>query len=183
MPEGPEVFVLANALRSIGFDCKSVGKHLVLKDFHTGEWFDFSFGLEGGIFLDDKMHIHKIETPDSPSGYKLKIKTPKEVEEKLGLDWMKATEDDLKSLIETWKSRKRQIGHMLIDQKEICGIGRVWSNMILKTANIEPHIKCNVLEFLSLKDALVKSLFNTREHAKKRYIVGADIRKFVNEWP
>jgi formamidopyrimidine-DNA glycosylase len=184
MPEGPEVYILAKVLKTIGFDCDSVGKHLLLRDAITGELFDFSFGLAGRIALGEKLEIKKINHPTLPSGNKLLIKTKEEVKNKLGLDWMNATKSEIRTVIERWCNRKKSVGALLLDQTEICGIGVAWGSEILNQSKIQPDIKSNLLDFLNLTDELVNAVYEIREQVRKLYLnsVEKDSRKFVNSW-
>lgn len=183
MPEGPEVYVLARVLNSLGFESSSLGKHLILRDAITGELFDFSFGLAGRIAVSN-LDITKINHPVLPSGDKIKIQTRKEVEDKLGVDWMTATKEQIHQVVDTWTGRKKQIGSLLLDQREISGIGIAWASEILYHSKIQPELKANLLEFLSLKEALINAIYDTGKDVKSLYLnsVGNDGKKFVNSW-
>ena len=184
MPEGPEVYILAKVLKTVGFDCDSVGKHLLLRDAITGELFDFSFGLAGRIALGDNLNVKKINHPTFPSGDKILIKTKEEVKSKLGIDWMTATKSEMRTVIESWGNRKKSIGALLLDQTQICGIGVAWGSEILYQSKIQPDIKSNLLDFLNLTDGLLNAVYEIREKVRKLYLesVEKDSRKFVNSW-
>jgi len=184
MPEGPEVYILAKVFKSIGFESDSIGKHLILRDAHTGELFDFSFGLGGKIKVEDNLSVSKINHRTLPSGYKLKVQKKKEVEDKLGVDWMKATKEEIEYIVKGWVKRKKQVGALILDQSEIAGIGVVWASEILHRAKIQPELKANLIEFLDLKDNLVDAIYEIGKRIKKVYLnsVEKDEKKFINSW-
>jgi formamidopyrimidine-DNA glycosylase len=113
-----------------------------------------------------------------------KINNKNEVTEKLGLDWISATKEQLEVVIRSWLSRKKQIGALLIDQKEICGIGVAWASEILHISKIHPGLKTNLLQFLDLINGLLDAIISTRDKYIKIYsqIITADRKKFVNSW-
>lgn len=184
MPEGPEVYILAKVFNSIGFEAESIGKHLVLRDARTGELFDFSFGLAGRVKLEQNLSVTKLNHQTLPSGDKIRIQNKKEVEDKLGVDWMRATKEDVEDVVKGWCGRKKQIGALLLDQTQIAGIGVAWASEILYAAKIQPDLKANLIEFLDLKDALVDAIYNVGKRIKKIYSnsVDNDGKKFINAW-
>jgi formamidopyrimidine-DNA glycosylase len=185
MPEGLEVFILAIALKELGYVCFSKGKHVILKDPYSGEWFDYSFGLMGKVHIDEKnLTLHKIKHPKIVSGDKKLLKDEKELDSTLGLDWMTADKDQLETVVRSWLTKKRQIAALLLDQKEICGIGVAWGSEILHVAKIHPTTKTNLLQFLDLIDNLVSAIITIRDKFKKIYLetMPQNNKKFVNEW-
>jgi formamidopyrimidine-DNA glycosylase len=184
MPEGLEVFILSKAMKSLGFECSSYGKHLLIKELHNGEKYDISFGLIGKIKLDKNLKIQKIENNEIPSGDMKKINSYEEAKEKLGIDWVKATKEEISEIVYKWKNRKKQIGALLIEQNELCGIGVAWASEILHNAKINPTEKAHTLEFLNLIEPLINSIIYIRDKMIKNYLqnIGVDNIKFVNEW-
>ena len=185
MPEGLEVFILAQVLKDIGYVCHSFGKHLVLKHPYTGEWYDYSFGLAGRVKINENsLELVKVNHPKIVSGEMKKINDIKEVQDKLGVDWLFATREKLEIVIRSWLSRKKQIGALLLDQKEICGIGVAWASEILNIAKINPGLKTNLLQFLDLINVLLDAMINVRDKMLKVYFacVTKDRKKFVNSW-
>lgn len=185
MPEGPEVYILAKALKGLGFEVESFGKHILIKDWNTGERFDISFGLVGTIVLKNDMSIEKIIHPTIPSGDMKKIKTFQEAKSNLGIDWMTASKEEFKYVIESWGKRKKQIGALLLDQHEISGIGVAWASEILYDCKISPYTKANLFDCLQLNERFLNSLVNIRDKIKKQYndFLGKNKSKdFVNSW-
>lgn len=185
MPEGLEVYILSVALKELGYMCFAKGKHIILKDPYSGEWFDYSFGLMGKVFIDDKsLTLHKIKHPKMVSGDKKLLKDKNELDSTLGLDWLSAEKEALETVVRSWLSKKRQIGALILDQKEICGIGVAWGSEILKLAGIHPTLKTNLLQFLDLIENLVSAMISIREKFKKMYLesMPQNNKKFVNEW-
>ena len=186
MPEGLEVFILSKALKELGFDCESHGKHLLIKDFYSGKMYDVSFGLAGKIFIDnDNMNIKKVVKEDVPCGDMKIINSFEEAKENLGVDWVKASKEDIEYVINSkWKDRKKQIGALLLEQNELCGIGVAWASEILYYANIHPSEKANTLEFLGVDKNLIESIILVRDFMLKKYLQSIKInsKKFVNEW-
>ena len=170
MPEGPEVYILAKAMKAIGFDAHSYGKHLLVKDWHSGEIFDVSFGLVGKIRIDKDKQLIKIVSSTLPSGYMKKINSFEEGKANLGIDWMTASKDDLQLVLDGWTKRKKQIGALLIDQHELCGIGVAWASEILHCCSIRPDEKPNTFDFLDIKEKFFEAVINVRDRAKKEYM-------------
>ena len=184
MPEGPEVYMLAKAFKILGFEAESCGKHLLYKDLHTGKRFDISFGLVGKIQIDSNLNITKIQNDKIPSGELKEITSFKEIKSKLGVDWLKATREDIEDIVHRWSSRKKQIGALLLDQHEISGIGIAWGSEILNTSNINPNERSSIFELLNLSTPLVDAILSTREKALKLYtnVLTANASKFINNW-
>lgn len=183
MPEGLEVYVLSKVLKDLGFECESYGKHLLIKNF-KGEKYDISFGLGGKIFIDENMEIKKITKEDVPCGEMILIKSFEDAKEKLGIDWIRAKKEDIVDIVDSWKNRKKQIGALLLEQNEICGIGVAWASEILYYAKIHPTEKANTLEFLGVDKNLVDAIILVRDFMIKKYmnVLDKNNKKFVNEW-
>ena len=130
------------------------------------------------------MTLHKIKHPRIVSGDKKLLKDEKELDSTLGVDWMSANKEQLETVVRSWLSKKRQIAALLLDQKEICGIGVVWGSEILKHAQIHPTLKTNLLQFLDLIDNLVNAMITIRDKFKQIYLesMPQNNKKFVNEW-
>lgn len=183
MPEGPEVYILAKAMKTIGFDAHSYGKHLFVKDWHTGEIYDISFGLMGKIRIDADKHIKKLIRKGIPSGDMKKVKSFEEGKSKLGVDWMTASKDELKLVIDGWANRKKQIGALLLDQHEICGMGVAWVSEILHVCNIRPDEKPHTFDFLGIYEIFFEALLSVRERARKDYIVSlSNPQMVIDHW-
>jgi formamidopyrimidine-DNA glycosylase len=171
MPEGLEVYILSKVLKDLGYVCSSFGKHLILTHPYTGELYDYSFGLAGKLKIEEgSLEIKKVNHPRIVSGDVIKINSIDELKSKLGVDWLSASKDELEVVIRSWLSRKKQIGALLIDQKEICGIGVAWASEILHIAKINPALKTNLLQFLDLINALLDAIIQVRDKFLKIYL-------------
>jgi formamidopyrimidine-DNA glycosylase len=184
MPEGIEVYVLSKVLKNIGVSCLSCGKHLLVKDPHTGKLLDISFGLLGRIHITKDLNITKIYTDGKPCGSVVELSDFQEVVSKLGIDWMTSTRDELIQCVNSWGFRKKQIGSLLVDQSEIAGIGKFWVGVILEVAHLNKTIKSNLLNFLNVVGVLVDAMIKVREVVLENYMnsIQKDEIKFVNEW-
>lgn len=185
MPEGLEVYILGKALGDVGIVCQAIGKHLIIKHPYTGEWHDYTFGLAGKIKIHEKtLEIKKVNHSRIVSGDVQKVNHIDDVKSKLGIDWLSATRSEFEVVVRSWLSRKKQIGSLLIDQKEICGIGVTWASEILHMAKINPGLKTNLLQFLDLIKGLLDAIISVREKYLKIYLqcITKDRRKFINSW-
>ena len=134
MPEGPEIWILSKAINKYYLKDKttSIGKHLIIKDINE----DWSFGLTGKVEIDDKDELHKLKT-----GWLYGDKKKYKHESKLNVDWMETNKSDLVKEINKWKSSKKMLGTLLLDQSKIAGIGVAWGSEILFESKLKPHIK------------------------------------------
>ena len=184
MPEGLEVYVLSKVLKNIGIECSSYGKHLIIKDPHSGQLQDMTFGLYGRLCLSHDMKIKKTEVEGKPSGTVKNILSIGEVKTKLGDDWMTLTREKLIIIIRGWTHRKKQISSLLTDQSEIAGIGSYWVTKILKIAIIDPKLKANLLDFFNMVEPLAIAIIRVRDTAVKEFLTSVPKNElaFVNAW-
>lgn len=189
MPEGPEVYALSLAFKTLGFSAEAYGKHLFVIDLHSGEKLDISFGLAGKIQINrSNLAIEKVNHPQLVSGLCKPVENFDDHKTRSGLfgvDWLTATENQLKEVVNNWTTqRKKQIGALLIDQHEICGIGVAWASEILHEANLSPTDKSNWFNFLSLTEPLICALIAVRKRAVDRYKahLQGDMIDFINKW-
>ena len=171
-------------MKNLGFEVSCLGKHLVLRDMHSGELHDYSFGLAGRVKITDDLHLEKIVHDQLPSGDKILITNINDVKNKLGVDWLKSSREDIEVVVRSWLSRKKQIGALLIEQKEICGIGVAWASEILHLAKISPSLSANRIGFFDLTDALIDAIVKVGRDVVKLYSskIIKDEKKFVNKW-
>ncbi len=152
MPEGPEVWILAQAInRCFSPDCStytSRGKHL--RNTETGE--DWSFGLSGRVRFNDKTKkLEKIK-----SGYVTgSIDSVATTEPKLGIDWLFAEPAQLQAKIQSWSKKKKTLAGLMLDQSEICGIGVAWGSEILHVAGLRPDMPAHVQDLSQLSTAML----------------------------
>lgn len=138
MPEGPEVYELAQLLRRAGYaDASAHGKHLLCRELH------FTFGLTGGLRLPTDRTLPPVHTASRRSQVNGAVKTydgtlPALVKElKLGADWMTASATTLQAVINASASRKVKLGAWMLDQTEIAGVGVAWGSEIAALANLD----------------------------------------------
>lgn len=177
MPEGPEIWILTNALNKLftssPYSCK--GKHL--RNHETNE--DWSFGLSGKVFVNDsKTPLQKLSSGYVTGG----IASIEETESKLGLDWLTASLAELQNEIASWSKSKKKLGTILLDQSKICGIGVAWGSEILKLANLQPQLPANQQNLVSLAGVMIHvrdNIQNTYMETLKKEI---NLIQFVNSW-
>lgn len=178
MPEGPEVWILSEAINKYYSKDKtaSAGKHLIIKDINE----DWSFGLTGKVEIDDNDELHKLE-----SGwlYGAKDKDDK----KLGIDWMQTNKSELEKVVDEWKTSKKMLGTLLLDQSKISGIGVAWGSEILFEADLKPNKKaCDQAPSLErLVDAMLKIRKEIKTDYKKELTkckTKENVKQFVNGW-
>lgn len=164
MPEGPEVWILAKALKM-----RSHGKHLILSEQES-----WSFGLTGTVKLLDDGTLTKVETGKVYGSTSVS-------NNKLGVDWMTSDINAMQNVVNKWTTSKSSVASLLLDQTNIAGIGVAWGSEILHIANILPNKKgCD--QDLS---NLVLALSNTRDTIKEIYttvLTQNHVHQFVNNW-
>lgn len=187
MPEGPEVWILSNAINQYynDFFCEtskiktfSLGKHLFVNDINE----DWSFGLTGKVSITDCNQLIKINSGWIYGEKQSCLDTTK----KLGLDWITSNKEDLEKEVSTWIYSKKKLSVLLLDQSKICGIGVAWGSEILFKAKLRPELNaCD-----QVLNNLVDTMIFIREYSKeiyenelKKVIENKDcLREFINEW-
>lgn len=179
MPEGPEVWILAQATnRCFSRDCStyiSRGKHL--RNLETSE--DWSFGLSGRVrFHSDSKKLEKITT-----GYVTgSINTVEKTEPKLGLDWLFALPAHLEAEILSWKKSKKKLAGLLLDQSKICGIGVAWGSEVLHVAELRPDMPANEQDLSNLSRAILSVRETVMSLYQNFFDTSDDPITFVNCW-
>lgn len=199
MPEGPEVWILSEALNKLYHNSdysQSYGKHLFIQDKHIGLR-ELTFGLTGKVKVSEnnsEILLEKINTgfcygDDRIISEQLYITT---INKTLGLNFMKIQKDTFELIVSKWSSVKRKLGTLILDQKEIAGIGVAWGSEILYRAGLNPDIKACEQDLSKLSLAL----YETQQYIIKIYIdyLNNIIHKdknngnnnllvcFINEW-
>jgi formamidopyrimidine-DNA glycosylase len=182
MPEGPEVWILSEAINKYySYDkTKSVGKHLIIKDTSK----DWSFGLTGRVEIDDKDELHKL---DFGWLYGTKDDYNDNDNDNKAIDWMQTNKTELENVINKWKTSKKMLGTLLLDQSNIMGIGVAWGSEILFEANLKPNVKtCEQAQSLhKLVDAMLEIRKTIKSDYKKeltKHKTKENIKKFINGW-
>lgn len=83
----------------------------------------------------------------------------------LGLNFMKIEKDTFELIVSKWSNLKRKLGTLILDQKEIAGIGVAWGSEILYRAKMNPDIKACEQDLSKLSLAL----YETQEYIIKIY--------------
>ena len=181
MPEGPEVYILCEALKYLDLTVEPYGKHLLYKDL-DGRCYDITFGLYGKIFVSKTEKGYDIQkTGCSPLTGDIKhIQSFDYVKSKLGVDWISSSKDALLKVVQEWKVKSKKIAALLLDQHEICGIGVAWGSEILNKAGIHPtELACNV-DIEKLVDAMI--YIKNESISIYRNISLYDPVDFANKW-
>jgi formamidopyrimidine-DNA glycosylase len=183
MPEGPEVWILSKAINLYYATNRenqttlSYGKHLFILDKKE----NWSFGLSGTVRINEA--ITKL-----PSGWLHgEITTYKEFDteiQKLGIDFMTATEAEISQEIDKWIKSKKKLAGLMIDQTKISGIGVAWGSEILFRAELRPDMRaCD-----QALGKLASSILYIREEIKNIYEKQLKdkhreaLQEFINEW-
>lgn len=181
MPEGPEIWILSEAINKFYHSEKTraYGKHLfIFKNEKEGE--NWSFGLTGKVCLLDNNVLIKLHTEwicgDNLSfdNYELETK-------KLGINWLTSSEAELHKEVDSWIKSKKKLAGLMLDQTKISGIGVAWGSEILFKAGLRPDMRACV----QVLNKLVESMIDIRENIKKLYSKQLDednCREFINNW-
>lgn len=194
MPEGPEVWILSNAINEYYNEdfCEtgriktlSIGKHLIVNDINE----NWSFGLTGKVSITDVNHLTKMET-GWIYGEQLFFSNYLESISKLGIDWMTCNKSELEKEVDKWIHSKKKLAVLMLDQSKICGIGVAWGSEILFKADLRPDMRaCD-----QVLNKLVDTMTEIRENIKKVYenelknVIKNDnknkeyLREFINDW-
>jgi hypothetical protein len=181
MPESPEIWILSEAINKFFHTekTKAYGKHLfVFTNKKEGE--NWSFGLTGKVYIQDNNELVKLNVglihgnKDAFNDYTIE-------KQKLGIDWLTCSREDLHNEVNNWTMSKKKLAGLLLDQTKISGIGVAWGSEILFRAGLRPDISaCS-----QVLNTLVDSLFDIREKIKLKYSEEVDefkCKEFINNW-
>lgn len=180
MPEGPEVWILSEAINKFYHSHKTVsyGKHLFIFTDAGGE--NWSFGLTGMVQINDNNQLVKLNT-GWLHGEQVRFEKYEFEIQNLGVDWLTCKEEKLQSEVNRWIKCTRKLGGLMLDQTKISGIGVAWGSEILFRAGLRPDMRaCD--QNLS---KLVDSMIYIREKIKKVYseqVSEDNCKQFINEW-
>lgn len=181
MPEGPEIWILSEAINKFYHSekTKAYGKHLfIFKNEKEGE--NWSFGLTGKVCLLDNNELIKLHT-GWICGDQLSFDTYESETQNLGTNWLTSSEADLRKEVDSWIKSKKKLAGLMLDQTKISGIGVAWGSEILFKAGLRPDMRaCD-----QVLNKLADSMIEIRESIKKKYSEQVDestCREFVNNW-
>jgi len=182
MPEGPEIWILSEAINKFYHAEKTrvYGKHLFVfnKDSNAGE--NWSFGLTGKACLLDNNELIKNHT-GWICGDQIAFDNYESETKKLGINWLTSSEADLHKEVDSWIKSKKKLAGLMLDQTKISGIGVAWGSEILFKAGLRPDMRaCD-----QVLNKLVESMIEIRENIKKLYSKQLDednYREFINNW-
>jgi formamidopyrimidine-DNA glycosylase len=169
MPEGPEVWILSEALNILSNNpdySKSYGKHLFITNNKIGIR-ELTFGLTGKlkVIINENKNNNESESEitlekqnigfcygdDKIISEQLYITT---INKTLGLNFMKVDKDTFDIIVSKWSTSKRKLGALLLEQKEIAGIGVAWGSEILYKSALNPDIKACEQNLSNLSQSL-----------------------------
>jgi len=191
MPEGPEVWILSEAINKFYHyeKTRAYGKHLFIfgstfdkqsDDISGGCGLNWSFGLTGKVQILDDNQIIKLET-GWIYGDQTQFKDYSAETQKLGTNWLTSSAADLHKVVDSWIKSKKKLAGLILDQTRISGIGVAWGSEILFKAELRPDMRaCDQV----LKN-LVNSMLEIREKIKKQYSEQLDefnCKEFINDW-
>ena len=165
MPEGPEVWILAHALRTRFSTAASSGKHV---------WVDgkeYTFGLFGGLRVDAEHRITHVQRGTVSGGVAevVSIDIMNDVLE-LGPDWMTASEAAIAEAVALEVGRPKQLGAVLLDQTVLAGLGVAWASEVLHEAGLLPDVRASHQNLSKLTPALLA----VRERIRAVYLAEWD---------
>ena len=193
MPEGPEVFILCEAINRYYhtkiYQC--IGKHLILPnqqmiDKDNGEEYTdvlWSFGLQGSVKFDvcDKLYkpidgnwIYGENQPHIRSASVFS-----------DIDWLTSDENVLTKFATKISKLKGKLGPMLINQSKILGIGIAWGSEILHRARLRPDIACNQQNFEYFVGAIIETrqeILNTYADYLNTFETEPQLKQFIEGW-
>jgi formamidopyrimidine-DNA glycosylase len=201
MPEGPEVWILSEAINKF-YHCektRSYGKHLFIfppkttslclekveskTDTNFGSnkgGLNWSFGLTGKVQITDDNNLIK-KNSGWIYGDQIEFHDYDEETQKLGINWLTCSAADLHKIVDSWIKSKKKLAGLILDQTKISGIGVAWGSEILFKAGLRPDMRsCDQV----LKN-LVDSMIEIREKIKKQYSDQLDefnCKEFINNW-
>ena len=183
MPEGPEVWILSKAINSYyGFErTESYGKHLFIfnDDFKSGGQ-NWSFGLTGKVQIKDNNELIKISN-GWINGDELVFNDYNNEKQKLGINWLTSSKEELHKLIDSWIKSKKKLAALILDQTKISGIGVAWGSEILFKANLRPDMRtCD-----QVLNKLADTMYDVGMIVKQKYteeLEEWDTKSFINEW-
>jgi len=182
MPEGPEIWILSEAINKLYHyeKSKAYGKHLFIfsKNYTNGE--NWSFGLNGKIAILENNELIKLNT-GWICGDQVKFDNYATETQKLGTNWLTSSEADLHKEVDRWIKSKKKLAALILDQTKISGIGVAWGSEILYKADLRPDMRCCDQVLNKLADSMIE----IREKIKKQYseqIDEATCKQFINEW-
>jgi formamidopyrimidine-DNA glycosylase len=197
MPEGPEVWILSEAINKY-YHCektKAYGKHLFIfpplseatlltkvesntvtnTDANLGSTFpkgrNWSFGLTGKVQILDDNSITKLNT-GWIYGHQNEFNDFTEETKKLGTNWLTSSAADLHKVVDSWIKSKKKLAGLILDQTKISGIGVAWGSEILFKAGLRPDMRaCDqvLTKGSGALNNLVNSMIEIREKVKKQY--------------
>jgi formamidopyrimidine-DNA glycosylase len=197
MPEGPEVWILSEAINKY-YHCEKTtayGKHLFLfppllePNTNTkfgstflkgGCGFNWSFGLTGKVQILDDNTIIKLNS-GWIYGDQIEFHDFTEETRKLGTNWLTSSAADLHKVVDSWIKSKKKLAGLILDQTRISGIGVAWGSEILFRADLRPDMRACDQVLNKLADTMIE----IRENVKKQYSEQIDelnCKEFINDW-
>lgn len=181
MPEGPELWILSEAINKL-YHCektRAYGKHLfIFYNEKGGE--NWSFGLNGKISVLENNELVKLHT-GWICGDQVEFDNYATETQKLGTNWLTSSEADLHKEVDSWIKSKKKLAALILDQTKISGIGVAWGSEILYKADLRPDMRCCDQVLNKLADSMIE----IREKIKKQYSKQIDestCKQFINEW-
>jgi len=207
MPELPEVYALSKSLNKIGFNTDVYGKHLIFHNKNNDKIEDWSFGLEGTVYLKNKDDIHN----NNKNNKNKKIKELKDInldeielikiehnafsgdkkeydninefinDRNLGINWLTAKENDLIPIVEKWQNSRKMLGPLIIEQDKIAGIGLAWGSEILNNAELLPNVSAKLQDLTTLPESIIYTRDKILE-TYDSYIKNNNPVEIINGW-
>jgi len=189
MPEGPEVWILSEAILRYypHLEVSCHGKQLFI-DY--GDYIEeYTFGLTGKLEIDDNTNkLTKKQFGFCYGDYSIinnEVMINK-ISHKLGPSFITMNKEEFLKIIDKWSTTRKMLGSLLLDQSQISGIGVAWGSEILYKAKLNPNKKANEQNL----EALVFAFIEIQEYCKSTYMnylneiakEKDDLKMFVNSW-
>ena len=186
MPEGPEVWILGEAICSKYQSniSKSIGKHLIIPSSYCNCNFEnmelsqndeiiWSFGLNGKIFINADDKLYKPTEENWVFGKNKILSNTTNINNHLkisNIDWMNSDDNDMHNFIQKLSKSRGKLGPALINQSNICGIGVAWGSEILYSSNLRPELPANKQDLSKLHRVMCEIRNEITQDPKEREI-------------
>lgn len=198
MPEGPEVWILSEAIcrKYQSNISKSFGKHLLIPSSYCNcedmnveslenSQIIWSFGLNGKISINSNDKLYKPTEENWVFGKNKMLLETETIDEHLkisNVDWMNSNANVLDKFVKKISKSRGKLGPALINQSNICGIGVAWGSEILHRANLRPELSANKQDLSKLCEVMCEIRNEIKELYKNELNNYEDPKDFIEGW-
>lgn len=196
MPEGPEVWILSEAIcnENQSYISTSIGKHLIIHSMYCdcdniesseNSQIIWSFGLNGKISININNKLYKPTEDNWIFGNNKLLLEHETIDDYLKIskvDWMSSNVNELTKVVTKISKLKGKLGPALINQSTICGIGVAWGSEILHRANLRPEVSANEQDLSHLVEAMCEIRNEIKELYKNELNYYENPKDFIEGW-